>query len=441
MIAASLERSLRRQEPVLWLNERWRPIEASRSSAALGVADLCEAEARLARFAPLLAKLFPELAASRGIIESPLYAADTLQPRVLAGAHPSERWLIKADHALPVAGSIKARGGIFEVLVHAERLALRGGVLRPEDDRANLASANARSVFAQHQVIVGSTGNLGLSIGTMAAALGFQAIVHMSSDAKTWKKARLRACGVQVIEHVGDYGAAVEAGRAEARNSARAYFVDDENSRYLFLGYGVAALRLKQQLIDRRIEVDARHPLFVYLPCGVGGAPGGIAFGLRHLFGDHVHCFFAEPVASPCMLLRLANSGDRPISVQALGLDNRTEADGLAVATASEFVVPLIRPLLSGIFTVRDADLFEDLYHLRDTLGHKVEPSAVAGFRGPRWLLRSEPGRHYLADHGASEYLENATHVLWTTGGALLPEEEYQLMFDKGRRLAACGPV
>jgi D-serine dehydratase len=274
----------------------------------------------------------------------------------------------------------------------------------------------------------------------MAAALGFRAIVHMSADAKTWKKERLRSRGVQVVEHAGDYGAAVSAGREEAMQDPKAYFIDDEDSRHLFLGYSVAGLRLKKQLIAHGIEIDARHPLFVYLPCGVGGAPGGITFGLRHLFGDQVHCFFAEPVASPSMLIRLACLNNTPISVRDVGLDNASEADGLAVGQASEFVAQMIRPLVSGVFTVPDNHLFEDLYALEQGTGLRVEPSAAAGFRGPRWLTESEAGRQYLLAQGLSECVDNATHILWSTGGALVPNEEYLKFHERGRVACAARP-
>jgi D-serine dehydratase len=102
---------------------------------------------------------------------------------------------------------------------------------------------------------------------------------------------------------------------------------------------------------------------------------------------------------------------------------------------ASEFVAPLMRPLVSGIFTVPDEDLVEDLYRLEQSEGLRIEPSAAAGFRGPRWLLESEVGRRYLLDHGLSECLENATHILWTTGGSFVPTEEYREFHERGRRL------
>ena len=129
-----------------------------------------------------------------------------------------------------------------------------------------------------------------------------------------------------------------------------------------------------RQLAEAGRKVDAEHPLFVYIPCGVGGAPGGITHGLKALYGDHVHCFFAEPVASPCMLVQLAAGMQTPHVRLRPGPDNRTEADGLAVGQASELVASLMTPQLGGVFTVSDDELYLNLLALKDSLDAEVEP-------------------------------------------------------------------
>lgn len=419
--------------PTLWINEKLGSSLNHSNTPAM--AEIKTAQNRLLRSRDLLVKLFPELAATQGVIESELVELSQLQQHLDVTYHTQhdQKWFLKSDHALPVAGSVKARGGFHEVIAVAEKIAIENHLIEENENLVVLASDQAKALFSDYSIAVGSTGNLGLSIGIMAAALGFSSIVHMSVDAKEWKKERLRRRGVKVIEHTGDYVEAVEAGRKEALADPKCHFVDDEQSILLFLGYAAAAEHLALQLKQQNRIVDSQHPLFVYIPCGVGGAPGGITYGLKAIFGENVHCFFAEPVASPCMLVQLASGQDQPISVYDIGLDNRTEADGLAVGQASYLVSPIMQSLLSGVFTVSDRSLYKNLHMIKAMENIELEPSAAASLHGPILMTQTEEGQRYLSEHNISA--NQATHIIWSTGGSLVPTEEMQKFQKQGEEI------
>lgn len=422
------------EQEVVWINPDKRPFAESAHSCGLSMQDVDDAEARLLRFAPFIMRCFPETRDKGGLIESSLVSIPKMKALVNQkyGSGISGTLLLKQDSHLAIAGSVKARGGIYEVLKHTEDLALAHGLLRPDGDYAKLAEPECRRFFEQHTVQVGSTGNLGLSIGIMSAAIGYQTIVHMSADARQWKKDLLRSHGVTVMEYQSDYSEAVKHGRSLSDKNPNSYFVDDENSKDLFLGYAVAAKRLAGQLREKGIVIDSLHPLFVYIPCGVGGAPGGISFGLKQIWGDEVHCFFVEPVQAPCMLVGMATGLNNRISVQDIGLSGRTHADGLAVGRASGFVGTMMKPLLSGEFTIRDAKLYDYMRDLLDAEGIFLEPSACAAFQGVVTMNGSAEIHRYLEDHALTDKMGNAVHIAWATGGSLVPDkvrEEYRQTF------------
>ncbi|MFQ1940961.1 D-serine ammonia-lyase [Aeromonas veronii] len=419
-----LVQSLIALEQVTWFNPNTTTLAAGLPYVGLDNRNVADASARLTRFAPYMCEAFPETHASNGILESEIAAIPAMQATLNQryGIEVTGRLLLKKDSHLPISGSIKARGGIYEVLTHAEQLAIKAGLLREEDNYRKLFSDEFRQFFSQYSIAVGSTGNLGMSIGIMSAKLGFTVTVHMSADAREWKKRKLREHGVIVVEYAEDYGVAVEQGRKEAERDPNCFFIDDENSRTLFLGYSVAGERVKAQFDQMGIKVDADHPLFVYLPCGVGGGPGGVAFGLKLAFGDHVHCLFAEPTHSPCMLLGVHTGLHDAIAVQDLGIDNLTAADGLAVGRASGFVGRAMERLLDGFYTLSDQEMYDLLGLLARDEQIKLEPSALAGMAGP-WRVAANP--EWLTGRGFdAATMAQATHLVWATGGGMVPAEE-----------------
>jgi D-serine dehydratase len=199
----------------------------------------------------------------------------------------------------------------------------------------------------------------------------------------------------------------------------------------LFLGYSVAALELAEQLRARSIMVDAEHPLFLYLPCGIGGAPGGVTYGAKKVFGDNVHCFFVEPVQAPCALVHMVSGSEELVSVYDVGLTNKTEADGMAVARMSAFVASIMRRMLAGIFTVEDDELFRWLLLAHDTQGIRLEPSAAAGFAGPHFVVKHPQGKALCKELGIADRLPQATHIVWTTGGSFVPQEQFDSFLEE----------
>ena len=414
-----------------WVNPKIVNWKVTKELLEVAETDIDDAEKRLERFAPYIMKCFPETVSTKGIIESELSEIKDMKKYLEEKYNVSiqGKLFLKKDSHLAVAGSIKARGGIYEVLKHTEELAMEAGFITESSDYSCLLAEECREFFRQYTIQVGSTGNLGLSIGIASAAVGYEVIVHMSADAKQWKKDMLRSHGVKVVEYESDYSEAVKQGRRESDANPKSYFVDDENSKNLFMGYAVAARRLKNQLDEQGITVDEEHPMFVYIPCGVGGAPGGVAFGLKTIWGDNVHVFFVEPVQAPCMVLGMASGLHSGICVQDVGLTGLTHADGLAVGRPSGFVGKVMEPLLSGEFTMEDRKLYEYMRALLETENTFIEPSACAAFEGPLKLLQYEETKAYIKEHGLEGKMEQATHVAWATGGRLVPEEirkEYQ---------------
>lgn len=135
-------------KPVFWENPHLKTM-SHLPDFMISKNDMYQAESLWKRFAPFFQEAFPETKETKGIIESPLKCIDKAKSRLNDMSSPPVEgdYYLKCDNELPIAGSIKARGGVYEVLHYAEELALNKGLINKDDDYALFASEKFRDFF------------------------------------------------------------------------------------------------------------------------------------------------------------------------------------------------------------------------------------------------------------------------------------------------------
>lgn len=100
-------------DEVFWPNPAYR-MENSKNT--LTNADIDDAAERLKRFAPYIAKVFPETMETEGIIESPIKPIRSMQ-RVMEQKYDvafQKDLLLKCDSHLPISGSLRLGVGFMK---------------------------------------------------------------------------------------------------------------------------------------------------------------------------------------------------------------------------------------------------------------------------------------------------------------------------------------
>jgi D-serine dehydratase len=202
-------------------------------------------------------------------------------------------------------------------------------------------------------------------------------------------------------------------------------FVDDENSKHLI--WVKCCCNSITKTAGRRKYPSRRGASIICLSTCESVGLGGITFGLKQIFGImHIVSLLNQHSS---VLIGLLTGEKEKVSVHDFGIDNQTEGDGLAVGRPSSFASSISEKLVDGIYTIEDDELFKLLAILADSEGIYLEPSAVSGLIGPREILESKYAEQKKIN------TKQTTHIVWATGGALVPKEDMKGFYEKGKSL------
>jgi D-serine dehydratase len=89
---------------------------------------------------------------------------------------------------------------------------------------------------------------------------------------------------------------------------------------------------------------------------------------------------------------------------------------------------------IDGYYTVSDEELYRLLALLDSSEGLRLEPSALAGVPGMARVLNEQQGYRARMNLTPTR-MAHATHLVWATGGSMVPAAEMAAYLAKGRQL------
>ncbi|MGM1058482.1 threonine ammonia-lyase [Saccharothrix sp. Mg75] len=252
-------------------------------------------------------------------------------------------FLLKAEH-LQFGGSFKTRG-----------------------------AANAMLDVAATRVVTGSSGNHGIAVARLGAALGVEVTVVVAAGARADKLDVVRGLGAAVVEVPGGVAERDRCARELALDSG-AVFVPSSDHRLVVAGAGTVGLEVFEDVPD----LDE-----IFVPTGGGGLLAGVclaADGLR----ARTRITGVEPAGAPRYARSIA--AGRPVEVP----PSDTVADGLRGQRPGEIPFPIVQHRVDAMLSVTDEAILDamDLLHRN---GVAAEPSGSAALAGA--LLARPRGR------------------------------------------------
>ncbi len=247
---------------------------------------------------------------------------------------------------LQYTGSYKLRGAYYKISTLTEEEKARG-------------------------LITASAGNHAQGVAYAARAFGAPATIVMPVTTPLIKVNRTKKYGANVILHGDVYDDAYEYARQMSEEQGLT-FVHPFNDLAVATGQGTIALEILRELPDAD---------YILVPMGGGGLSTGVAAAAK-MINPNIIVVGVEPAGANCIQQSL-----RQGKVVTLPHVN-TIADGTAVKTPGDKLLPLISQYVDEIITVEDSELVVACLEMMENHKLVVENSGLLSVAALRHLKR-----------------------------------------------------